>query len=210
MISKYDLHSHTKYSRCSNLEPGLLLKLAYKRNLDGIAVTDHNTMKGSIAVKKLNKNKDFEVIPASEIKTNMGELLVYYQQEPIDSSDIFEVIDRARQQGCIIAVAHPFDFFRTRFKSDIKNYDIDAIEGFNGRAVLPSFNWQAQALAKKLKKPVVAGSDSHFAFEVGRTYTYFNSELSLRKAIKQNKTRFTGTIIPGKLGGVMSLFRRRN
>ena len=59
---KYDLHNHTNHSPCSNLKPEILLKFVEKRGMNGIAVTDHNTIKGALEVKKLNKDKDFEVI----------------------------------------------------------------------------------------------------------------------------------------------------
>ena len=59
---KYDLHMHTHYSRCSNLKPQTILKLAKKRRLDGIAITDHHEIKGALEIKKLNNGKDFEVI----------------------------------------------------------------------------------------------------------------------------------------------------
>ena len=64
---KYDLHIHTNYSKCSNLKPREILKMAKKRGLDGIAVADHDTMKGGIAVFKENKNKNLEVIKGEEI-----------------------------------------------------------------------------------------------------------------------------------------------
>ena len=56
---KYDLHIHTKYSACSNLEPLTILRAAKKRKIDGIAVTDHNSLKGAIAVSRLNKDKKY-------------------------------------------------------------------------------------------------------------------------------------------------------
>ena len=59
---RYDLHMHTYHSKCSNLKPKTILKLAKKNKLDGIAITDHHEIKGAIEVKNLNKNKDFEVM----------------------------------------------------------------------------------------------------------------------------------------------------
>ena len=53
-MKTYDLHIHSKYSACSNLKLKIILKFAKKRKLDGIAVTDHNTMKGALQLKKLN------------------------------------------------------------------------------------------------------------------------------------------------------------
>ena len=67
---RFDLHIHTKYSRCLNQEPADILKRAKKIGLDGIAVLDHNTTKGSKEAKRLNKDKDFTVIIAEEINTS--------------------------------------------------------------------------------------------------------------------------------------------
>ena len=73
---RYDLHMHTYRSKCSNLRPDVILKLAKKKGLDGIAITDHHEIRGALEVKKLNKDKDFEVIVGEEISTNYGDVLV--------------------------------------------------------------------------------------------------------------------------------------
>ena len=104
---KYDLHIHTKYSMCGNLEPSLVLKLAKKRGLNGIAITDHNEMKGCFKTKKLNKDKDFEVVVGSEVRTDKGDLLAYYINEPIKSRELFDVLDEIKGQGGLAVVAHP-------------------------------------------------------------------------------------------------------
>ncbi len=207
---KYDLHIHTFYSKCSSLNPKILLKIAKKLNFDGIAVTDHNAIKGSLAVKKLNKDPDFEVITGSEINTSQGNLLAYYINKDIKSKNLFEVLDEIKQQGGLAAIAHPFRFspnIKHRFKYPIEKIKnkIDAIEAFNARN-LPGNNRKAIKIADKLSIPKIAGSDSHFAFEIGKAYTLFDN--SLRKALKQNKTEIKGTIILGPVGGLLSYFRR--
>ena len=50
---KIDLHVHSKYSCDSYLEPKIIIKIIKKRNLDGVAITDHNSLKGSNEAKKL-------------------------------------------------------------------------------------------------------------------------------------------------------------
>ncbi len=210
---KYDLHNHTHYSKCSNLKPELLLKLVRKRGMNGIAVTDHNTIKGALKVKKLNKDKNFEVIIGDEVKTNYGDVLTYYLQEEIKSREFFSVVDEVKKQDGLIAIPHPF---RTSTNPELKfrypiekiKNKIDAIECFNAR-MLPGNNEKAQRLAEKLNIPGIAGSDAHFRFEIGRAYTVFNDNLSLRKAIKQNKTRYKGTILYGPFGGLLSFLRNR-
>ena len=58
----YDLHVHSKYSRDSILSPEKIISVAKRKKLDGVAVTDHNTIRGGLAAFKLNKSRDFEVI----------------------------------------------------------------------------------------------------------------------------------------------------
>ena len=70
---KYDFHTHTKYSADGNINPKTLVKVADKAGLTGVAVTDHNTIKGGLEAKKYG-NKNIEVIVGSEILTDKGRL----------------------------------------------------------------------------------------------------------------------------------------
>ena len=208
---KYDLHNHTHYSSCSNLKPEILLKNIKKKGMDGIAVTDHHTIKGALKVKKLNKDKDFEVIIGEEVSTNYGDVLTYYLQKEIKSREFFSVVDEVRSQNGIIIIPHPFRkclYKSHKFKYPIEKIKnkMDAIECFNAR-MLPGNNEKAQALAKNLNIAGTGGSDAHFRFEIGRAYTIFDGDL--RKAIKQNKTSYEGTILYGPFGGLLSFLRNR-
>ena len=73
--------------------------------------------------------------------------------------------------------------------------------------MLPGNNEKAQRLAKKLDIPGTGGSDAHFWFEIGRAYTIFDD--NLRKALKQKKTSYKGTILYGPFGGLLSFLRNR-
>ena len=208
---KYDLHIHTHYSKCSNLKPHVILKLAKKHKLNGIAVTDHHEIKGALEVKKLNKDKNFEVIVGEEVSTNYGDVLVYYLSKKIDEIDFFSVVDEARKQGALISIAHPF---RTTMISNHKFHlplekvksKIDAVECFNART-LPGDNKKAVNCAERLKITKTAGSDSHFFFEIGTAYTIFDDDL--RAAVKRKETKVHGTIMFGAFGGVLSYLRKR-
>ena len=189
---RYDLHTHTKYSKCSALKPEILLKIARKKGLDGIAVTDHNTMIGAKEARKLNKDDDFEVILASEIRTDYGDVLIYYLEEEINSKELFTVLDKAKEQDAIVSIAHPFRPFKiSRFNYPIKDISdrINAIECVNAR----TFYWEnnkANNIANELKLAKTAGSDAHFSLEVGNAVTVFDGDL--RKAIKKRSTTVEG------------------
>jgi len=162
---KYDLHNHTYYSRCSNLKPELLLKLANKKGLDGIAVTDHNTIRGAVKAKKLNDGRNFEVIIGEEITTDAGEVLAFYLKDEVKPGNFFDVIDSLRKQNAVVSIAHPFRAslsMNKRFKYGIESVKnkIDAIEVFNARN-LPGNNELAQKTAKRLNLAGTAGSEKN-------------------------------------------------
>jgi predicted metal-dependent phosphoesterase TrpH len=79
---KYDFHTHTKYSADGYIEPKILVKVAAKVGLTGIAVTDHNTIKGGLEAKKY-ENNEIEVIVGSEILTDKGEVIGIFLTEEI-------------------------------------------------------------------------------------------------------------------------------
>jgi len=56
---KIDLHVHSMYSFDSFMSVDKIIKLAKKKDLNGIAIVDHNNIKGGMEGKKINKNKDF-------------------------------------------------------------------------------------------------------------------------------------------------------
>lgn len=206
---RYDLHTHTKYSLCSNLEPPILLKLAKKNGLSGISINDHHEIKGALKVKKINKDKDFEVIVGSEIDTPEGSILAYYINKKITSKTIPDIVEEIHDQGGLAVIAHPFRFSiskRHYFKYPLEkiNNKIDAIEAINARNFSFS-NTKAIKAADKYNICKIAGSDTHFFFELGKAYTEFEGDL--KKAIKNNKTRIYGTTTVGPFGGLLSFIR---
>jgi hypothetical protein len=52
MTLRYDLQVHTNASPCSDTEPGAVVTAATSAGLDGIAVTDHDTVENVAAVRR--------------------------------------------------------------------------------------------------------------------------------------------------------------
>ncbi len=166
---KYDLHTHTKYSSDGVLEPENIVKAAKKKGLSGIAITDHNTLKGSLRAKKYETD-EFKVIIGSEISTERGEVIGLFLFDEIKSHTFQEVVDEIKEQEGIVVLPHPFDDVRRTGiypeKGDIKL--IDCVETFNSRCLRQKYNDKATQFAGENGLTVVAGSDAHFAREVGR------------------------------------------
>ncbi|MCK4717174.1 MAG: PHP domain-containing protein, partial [Thermoplasmata archaeon] len=76
LLSRYkaDLHLHSKYSFDSFMEPRKILKLAKKRGLDLISITDHNSLRGSLDAKRYRKEFDIEVWLGEEVYSDMGDI----------------------------------------------------------------------------------------------------------------------------------------
>lgn len=96
---KFDLHIHSKYSYDSLLRPGTIIKVAKKKGLDGVAITDHNTIRGGVEVLKVNKDDDFVVIVGSKIKTECGDVIGLFLTDEIRSRVFADVVGEIRSQG---------------------------------------------------------------------------------------------------------------
>ncbi len=207
-LMKYDLHVHTHYSLCSILKPYTILKVARKLGLDGIAVTDHNTVKGGSEVSKANNDKNFEVIPGIEVSTDRGHVLGLYVNKEIKSRDFFTVSDEIRKQGGMVILAHPFRLLphlRSRVKGiNIKKY-LDGIECYNARTSYFG-NRNAIKLAERFSLAKTGGSDAHFSFEMGRCVTLFQGDLFA--AIKGRRTKVEGSNVTALLGSTFSFFKK--
>ena len=68
---KLDLHIHSKYSYDSFSEPSKIVKMAKRKGLDVISITDHDNMN---AYKKFQDKLDITVVRGMEIKTDMGDI----------------------------------------------------------------------------------------------------------------------------------------
>jgi predicted metal-dependent phosphoesterase TrpH len=165
---RFDLHIHSRYSSDGLIEPAKIIEIARQRNLDGVAVTDHNTIRGGMEAKKF-ETADFKVIVGSEINTDMGEVIGLFLSEEIRSKHLMDVINEIKEQGGIIVVPHPFDRLRKVSFPITDRYAgyVNAIEAFNSRCVFDSYNKEAREFARTNGLTPVGGSDAHFANEIG-------------------------------------------
>ena len=165
-----DLHSHTLWSKDCLTEFKTILRLLDERKLDRIAITDHNTAEGALALHKLAPDR---IIVGEEVMTTQGEILAYFVRESIPAGlTPEETIKRLRDQGAAISVSHPFDRLRKGAWEEadlLRIIDrVDAIEVFNSRCMFPSDNNKASDFAAAHKLLGTAGSDAHTSIEYGR------------------------------------------
>lgn len=198
-----DLHIHTHYSYDGLIKPEELVSFAKKAGLNGVAITDHDKIDG--ALKMAKETKDFLIIPGIEISSLDGHIIGLNLQEPVPKSlSAEETVDKIHELGGLAVACHPQALLKLSLGKKISK-KFDAVEVINASA----FPFQrsvkkAQKIASTLKMSQVAGSDAHYAPEIGSAYTIIDVEVELNcdeifKAIKQGLCQPFGNAIPLKL-----------
>ena len=186
---RVDLHNHTHYSPDSLTTPSDLIRAAHRARLDRVAVTDHNAVNGALEAFALAPEL---VIVGEEVMTSKAELLGLFVKEYIPPFlSPLETISRLRQQGAFISVSHPFDPTRSGWSlTDMEELAplVDAIEVFNAHCFTRQMNDRAAEFAAQYDLPGTAGSDAHWASEIGcgvMSLPPFNNADELRAVIRQ-------------------------
>jgi predicted metal-dependent phosphoesterase TrpH len=73
---RYDLHTHSNISDGA-FDPAVVVKLAAEAGLDGIALTDHDSMSGLTAARAEGQRVGIEVIAGCEISARQGDVSVH-------------------------------------------------------------------------------------------------------------------------------------
>lgn len=196
---KFDLHIHSTYSD-GHADVKEIIKAAKRRGLDGIAITDHDTMRGIPAARRYIKEQklDLILIPGVEVTTSEGHLLVLgVDKAPGKKLSPEETIEAAHDLGGIADVPHPYHPFRHAIG---RIPDADAVEVYNSKHLFGLANGRAKFEARRRGMSMVAGSDSHFADTVGLGVTEIEAEDvdGALEAIRAGRTRISGKRTPPK------------
>lgn len=207
MLGKADLHVHTRYSGLTRVyflrfpdsisHPSEIVKMAERRHLNVLCVTDHNSIRGAVEARK--SATSVEIVAGSEIATLDGDLLGIFLTEDVPKGlPAEETIDKIHEQGGLAIAPHPFSSQAFSLGLKIAELKIDGVELFNAAHRDGYTNDAAQIIAKNLDVAFVGGSDAHAANMVGNAYTQFDGKSAedLRKAILARKTSFAGEPTP--------------
>ena len=167
---RIDLHLHSRYSHDGRSTLEELIERCAECGLDRIALTDHNTVEGALALAEIAPDL---AIVGEEAKTREGEvigLFITRRLPPYMRAE--DVMDMIHDMGGLTYVPHPLDRHRSNFSAErmaeLANR-IDIIETYNAWCE-PAENQAAARLAKDLEKVSATGSDAHAASELGRSW----------------------------------------
>jgi predicted metal-dependent phosphoesterase TrpH len=207
MLSKADIHVHTKYSGLAHYKflkfpesasnPEDVVKIAKKIGLSVLCITDHNSIAGAIKAKEYAKDDpDIEVVIGEEVSTSDGEVIGLFLNEeiPMDLS-AEETIRRIREQGGVVLAPHPFSGHVFGIGDLIDSLDIDGIEVINGGHIDGISNDKAMEHSKCGRWACVAGSDAHALGQLGCCCTLFEGKTAedLRASILNKTTQPYGS-----------------
>lgn len=196
ILHAFDLHVHTLHSGDSPCTVEEAIRAAKNAGLSGIAITDHNSVKGVEKAFEITEDDDFLVIPGIEVSSEDGHILGLGVEESIPRDrPAATVVDDIHERGGIAISAHPFSLSLKPFSA--LRAEFDAIEVFNSRRYLGNHLAKRYALDQDLK--MTAGSDAHFCEEVGLAGVKVDCEIRLEeilKKIKQGKASIFGRLLP--------------
>ena len=188
-----DLHCHTCYSHDSFAAVDAVLEQATRRGLTHLAITDHDEIEGALRAR--DRNHGLAIIVGTEVSlTGAAHIIGLFVEHKIKSRRWQEAVDEIRAQGGFVVVPHPFNPKSGVLRAGVSLNDellrcVDAIEVCNGYEP-PERNEAAAKLARERGLPEQAGSDAHYAVDVGRACVEFpgaSGELTpevLRKAAR--------------------------
>ncbi|WP_135851867.1 CehA/McbA family metallohydrolase [Halorussus salinus] len=198
-----DPHVHSEGSYDGHEPVELLLAQASDIGLDGIVVTDHDTIRESLRAAELASEYGLVGIPGVEVSTAAGHLLaIGVTERPEPHRPLDETVAEIREEGGVAVVPHPFQRTRHGVRRG-RITDCDAIEVYNAWIFTGYRNRRARQFAARNDYPGVAASDAHSAKYIGRAYTELTIEASSKRDLDSE------TIVAALADGDADVYGRR-
>lgn len=189
-----DTHLHTMEGSPDSFLPlERAVARAKELSMDGICITDHDTLKLAPMAEELSDRYDFLILVGAEILTYEGDLLVYgldrLPEEKMHAPDLAELVSSL---GGASAAAHPFRD-NGRGMGEVMRLcpHIHGVETFNG-STKPHHNEMALETALDISSSMLGGSDSHWEDRIGLFATRFHrpirSMTDLVNAVREGAT----------------------
>lgn len=193
-----DLHVHTKFSGDSELDPEAAVMQGIKKNLGGIAITEHYSFEASEPAERLQEQYggSITIFRGVEFSAREGHCLIFgvnTDRLGLGDAPLAEIVRAVSERGGVVIPSHPYR--RGHGMGDVVKevQGICALEGFNGYN-MHAYNAKAVKTAESLGLPFTGGSDAHAAEEVGSCYTEFDSPV--------DRENFIGMLRQGNYRGV--------
>jgi len=200
-MGKADLHIHTIYSWDGTCTVEAVLKqAAHIAELDVIAITDHNDIRGALEAVELAPHYGIEVVPGCEISSADGHLLALFIQKKIPTGlSAMETVLRVQELGGLCIVPHleakySHGMYEQTVRDALKDRRVQqtlrGMETFNASLFDKSSYGKALKFSQELTLAKIGSSDSHLNWTIGYGITLFPGHTAddLRTAIESGIT----------------------
>jgi len=188
-----DTHTHTNFSDGKDLS--LMLKQCKKKGI-GMAITDHNEIRGAVEALKQN---EVPIIPGIEINSYDGPhfLCYFYNKTELEQFHerfikpnkffnirgsvkltLLEITEKLEDYNCVTCLPHPYGLLWASFPRAVKMNPENrrVIESVDGIEVISGLqrkiaNKRAHELQVLFDKAPMAGSDAHGPSDLGNFLT---------------------------------------
>jgi predicted metal-dependent phosphoesterase TrpH len=195
---RIDPHVHTVASHDGHVTPERLVERAIEVGLDGVVVTDHDTVEGARIAAGLAPEEELLVVVGCEVSTAGGHLLALGVEDAVEPGrPLAETARRIRAEGGLAVVPHPFQ--RSRHGASASTIDdVDGIEVYNAHTLTGFRNDQAARFAASQDYPGFGGSDAHRVGGIGRAAT----EVTLAPGARPTVDRLLAAMRAGRTAAV--------
>ncbi|HTP26468.1 MAG TPA: PHP domain-containing protein, partial [Anaeromyxobacteraceae bacterium] len=180
-----DVHVHSHHSPGCTLDPREIVRRAREVGLDGVVVTDTNTLDGLDEMRAAGREEGLLALCGVELVTDRGHYLCYFPQPTNVPAlpqmfgttpwKVREVLERVRAMGAAVVAAHPYDKSVERPSGDFifTLEGLSALEGLNARRRGPANDLAIEA-ADHMSLPCVGGSGARPVLgDIGKAATLF-------------------------------------
>lgn len=178
-----DIHIHSLFSD-GLATPEQIVRFVETSGLDLIAIADHDTIAGALAVREIvaRGHYPFEVIVGTEVTTARGvHLLALFVEEPLPQFRSLEAtIEQVDRLGGLCIAPHPLSPLTPSLgRGQIERllaarYPLAGIETLNPSPAGRITRAKLQRLNQRWRLAEVGGSDAHFLSRIGTAYTEFD------------------------------------
>ena len=169
-----DMHLHAlPHSTDSFLTLEEIVALAKQRGLDGICLTDHNSMGGREFAEEYSRRIGFPIFVGVEYYSLWGDITAwgidFFPAERIEAQTF---IDQVNAAGGFCVSCHPFRNNNRGFEHHLRDArGLHGVEVLNGSADMEA-NRTALRYCRELGLKAIGASDSHVPQQVGKYVTW--------------------------------------
>ena len=190
-----DMHLHeSTYSSDSKMTLAEIVSDAKAKGLDGVCITDHDSMGLKEVAEAYSKEVDFPIFVGVEYYSLWGDITAFgIDSFPSERIDAQEFIDFVASQGGFCISCHPFRNNNRGLEHHLKDvHSLGGVEVLNGSTSLEA-NREALRYCNELGLVPIGASDAHWTSQLGKYATYLPEDVrtipDLVRVLKSGKCR---------------------